>query len=647
MLPLRFGGIFAALALLLSSCATGGGKMEGSDLPAIIRQDFTLSGTVRIKGTVKVLPSAVLTIAPGANLLFEPYDPDKDGVNDSSLVVEGGFIARGEPDAPIIFTSASPTPEPGDWLEVRIEKAEGVVLQYCVMEYARNGLHAHFCSGVIADCIFRRNTDAANFGRCRFVVTRDAVEDNLGAGISLRESYLRVTGNRFLRNRTGILFFEKDGNSLVSLNRFADNERADVRLGDFYSGERPRIEGNRGLGGVRLVTESGETETVRSFEEGRSGEGPTRRAVSLALLWEKRLGSFIDAPPVAAPDGPDGKPSLLASDWEGDLVRLTLNEGRELWRAQAGDVVDSAPLVTEGLVVVNSWDRRTRAFRLSDGEQAWEWVWPESAQDDHRQAAPVALPPSPASPRPGVLVGTWGGELVCLEAGEGAVRWRRDLGGALRTAPLVESGGLIWVGTEGGYLHHLAPDGNLPGCTRLGSPVRSTPLDLGPCRDIDGRRIAHGTARLVSTREGVSQLAEDVEREPTWTLQTGPVGTWAQPQCLQGGAMTAVGDGKGKVTFLGRRGERFVVIKLGSAVHALGSMAGPEGEMLTAGTEGGGFFLLGVPDGRIAASVATGGAVHGQALWDRENRILVFGSRDGILRAYRVEVKETPWEGPS
>ncbi|HSG05558.1 MAG TPA: hypothetical protein VLB09_04075, partial [Nitrospiria bacterium] len=124
-------------------------------IPAEIRQNLTVSGTISVKGEIKVFPGATLTVKPGTRFLFEPFDPDNDGVNDSRLVIEGVLIARGDPGAPIYFSSAAAKPGPGDWLELRMDHSEGSVLEYCVLEHSRYGLHVHFSSGVLANSIIR------------------------------------------------------------------------------------------------------------------------------------------------------------------------------------------------------------------------------------------------------------------------------------------------------------------------------------------------------------------------------------------------------------------------------------------------------------------------------------------------------------
>ena len=242
------GSLIAAVILLLSSCT--GPQMRPNvlenSIPTEIREDLTVSGDIRIRGEVKLFPGVVLTVKPGTRFLFEPYDPDGDGVNDSRLVIEGRLVARGEPGAPIVFTSASESPEPGDWLEIGIERSEGTVLEYCVVEYSRYGLHVHFSSGVVANSIFRNNIDGTRFGTSRFLFIKNSVTANVGKGINLRDSRIVIAGNSITSNRHGIFIFERGSESWITRNHFTDNASADIRFGDFYEGDTPHMASNEG-----------------------------------------------------------------------------------------------------------------------------------------------------------------------------------------------------------------------------------------------------------------------------------------------------------------------------------------------------------------------------------------------------------------
>ena len=96
-----------------------------------------------VTDNIRILQGAVLTIAPGCVFKMKP---------NADFVVNGGFVARGTADQPIVFTSykddryygdtnndGSSDPLPGDWGGIQINKtaiSEQCVLEYCEFYYA-------------------------------------------------------------------------------------------------------------------------------------------------------------------------------------------------------------------------------------------------------------------------------------------------------------------------------------------------------------------------------------------------------------------------------------------------------------------------------------------------------------------------------
>ncbi len=639
----------------MSGCATTGAlsPVEGDDHAAasitrLFDQDTTLTGTHQVKGVWKVRNGATLTLAPGATLRFVPFDPDKDGVNDSALLVEGGFIARGEPDAPIRLTSAARKPEPGDWLEVRIEKAEGVVLQYVILEYARNGLHAHFCSGVIADSVFRRNLDATHFSVGRFDILRNAFEDNLGSGISFRDSSLAIDFNRFRGNRNGVFLFEKNSESRMGRNLFEGNSLADIRYGDFFQGEvNPRAfsvypHSEKGQP-VRIVLPDGQVFESPDTRPPDRWLGPVRSRGQLIPQWKKEVGSFLDASPVFA-----GTDRVAVVTWGGDLIKLDPANGAEVWRTRIGDVMEATPgrfPLQPPLLVVSAWDRKVRGVEEDTGRIAWEWEWPSSPQDDHHQASPFQ------GKGDQVILGLWNGEVVSLDAANGQVHWRTSLDGAIRfTAGEVGVDQLL-VGTDAGTLFRLSMEGQVLGQEKLPGPVRG------------GLGFLPDWYLPITTWDGsLTVFTNDGDR--LWSRKIAFQGTYAVPLLsdvtqVRRRAIIA-GTGGGRVIALDAATGSILWEKdVRSPVHRLQDYIASSG-LLVAGTENGEAILLDGRTGQELSVIRTGGAIHGMGVflsWTRvperppvefphPNIFLVFGSRDGILRGANVSWKQEPWEAP-
>ena len=604
--------------LLLAGCVAGGSAeiawaLPGPFLPTKIHTDTTWSGTVTISGETRVMPGAVLTIRPGTRILFAAVDEDGDGVLDSRLVVEGGLIARGTPHDPIIFTGAGDDPQPGDWLELRVDRAEGVVLEYCVLQYSRYGFHAHFSSGVLANSILLNNMDATRFGNCRFFVLHNRFEGNLGKGINFRDSRLFITGNEITGNRHGIFVFEKAKGTYIGNNLFSKNEVSDLRFGDFFNGSPPALDGNVRDDGHPL-TILGRDQILPSAQKRThplSYFGPRVLKIDITPVWERNLGSFVDAAPVRASGG--GR--IAVATWGGDLFQLAAGTGEVLARTSVGDVVDGTPVPVGGGFLFPAWDHRIYSVDAK-GAVTGSLGWKAGMADDHQQASPLVLGGD-------VVLGLWNGEFGTVDPGQMRWRWKISLDGAIRARPAFD-GRELWVGTDGGGLYEIGRKGEVIRRVELGSPVRTTPAVFG-----------EGDLAVV-TRDGL--LARVRGGRILWRRKLPGVGTYASP-IFSGTGRLAVGDGSGAVSQFDGNGALIWRTALGSAVHALGG-----GEMLWAGTEDGRLIAINPVTGALTATLKAAGAVHSPPLiTDGPTRRMVWAARDGVVRALDWKISEKPW----
>ena len=598
-------------------------EMEGK-IPGQVRGSLTVSGQIRVRGEVRVLPGAVLTVLPGTRFIFEPFDGDGDGVLDSRLMIEGTLIARGTPEEPIVFTSGSEEPQPGDWLEVRADRSEGTVLEYSVLEYSRYGLHVHFSSGVITNSILRRNIDASRFGTSRFLVHRNLIEGNIGKGLNYRESKLIVSNNVFRENRHGIFVFEKGSQTFIGRNLFEENRVSDLRFGDFYTGDNPVLEENRRSDGQELVIAG----AARAFEASSTPDsswpspGPVALDITADKLWETDLSSFIDGSPVLQDSG-----SVAVMTWAGNLVQVSVDDGRVLGKTKTGDIVDATPVLFRGNLIFPSWDRHVRSVNLANGRIEGELEWAPSPADDHRQASPILIPSSAAG-RPMLIQGLWNGELTAIDPENLSWIWRTPLDGPIRSKPVFSDGGM-WVGTDAGTLFQVNTAGEILGKVPLGSPVRTTPSILG------------SGDMVVITRDGILSRVRD--GEVVWRRKLPGEGTYASP--LTAGmnrvpAFIFTGDGSGAVSVFDVDGALLWRTDLGSAVHSLGFGGG----VLWAGTGDGRLAALG-PAGTVLYTFQAEGAVHSPPLHlGGPSERIIWASRDGKVRAHRVQFQERRWD---
>ena len=200
---------------------------------AVIEDDAVWSGEVRITGVVVVKKSGHLTILPGTRVLFEKVDRDGDGIGDSELLVEGGIVARGTAEAPILFTSAADEPQKADWKFLYLDFAREGVIEHIVSEYAFSGIQVHFCKASIHNSVFRHNIDGVRFSTVNLEVAGNLIHENThGLRYEERRGRAYVHHNEIRGNDIGIFVVTRsDDNSLITRNNITGSRLYQVKLG--------------------------------------------------------------------------------------------------------------------------------------------------------------------------------------------------------------------------------------------------------------------------------------------------------------------------------------------------------------------------------------------------------------------------------
>ena len=177
-------------------------------------------------------------------------------------------------------------------------------------------------------------------------------------------------------------------------------------------------------------TPSMTTRTVWAGRVGKSGDYPLAPAVVDTRVYAASADGEIfcfdaaDGKPIwkikagtelTAGVGTDGK-TLVVVGTDGVILAFNANDGKSLWKAQASTEVLSPPALGSGVVVIRSMDNRISAYDLESGTRRW-FV--------QRTAPALALRASP-----GILmndgvayVALPAGRLLALAAQTGAPRW--------------------------------------------------------------------------------------------------------------------------------------------------------------------------------------------------------------------------------
>jgi parallel beta-helix repeat protein len=151
---------------------------------------YIVENRLYIRGTDGGDNVTTLTINPGVRVVF-----GEDGalvVGSAGSTRPGALVADGKPDSLIVFTSASDTTknEPDDWLGLEFldySKDATCKLDYCLIEYPRDGIYCHTASPTISNCLIR---NVYRHGICLYsdsdpTITNTVVHDCGQVGIRL------------------------------------------------------------------------------------------------------------------------------------------------------------------------------------------------------------------------------------------------------------------------------------------------------------------------------------------------------------------------------------------------------------------------------------------------------------------------------
>lgn len=185
-------------------------------------------------------------------------------------------------------------------------------------------------------------------------------------------------------------------------------------------------------------------------------------------LWSQKIGAGIWATPTIGAD------YIIAATTDGSLVRMD-HSGKVVWRMSPGGSIYSSPLCieNENLVVFGSGDKYIYGYSLKDGSLMWRFAGGSDIQG--------------ASTTDGtnIFVGSEDGVVYALSM-QGQLAWRTDMGGAVRSKPLV-LGEILLVTTYGSRLSALSTlTGELVIEYKVESPVYSSPAS-------DGERVFFGS----------------------------------------------------------------------------------------------------------------------------------------------------------
>lgn len=176
------------------------GPLKADGFLILSRSPYRVTGDVTIDG------GAVLHIEPGVVVQYDR--------NTSIIVEDGGVVARGTSELPILFTASGAKPAPGSFGNAfRFAKRTQAnsVFSYCVVQYATTAFDIYYGMPEISSCYIARNAQSGVYCRNDAApqISYCTFEENLGEGgvKSVGMSNPSIRNNNFIRNAVSVQGF--------------------------------------------------------------------------------------------------------------------------------------------------------------------------------------------------------------------------------------------------------------------------------------------------------------------------------------------------------------------------------------------------------------------------------------------------------
>lgn len=289
-------------------------RYEGDDT---IWKDTVWEGDILIDGILTVAPGVTLELRPGTTVRFTRFDSNNDQIGEHELFIQGRFIARGTLEQPILFTSAEDNPTSGDWgaINMMASMSENL-LEYCRVEFAYRGFHAHFGRARLDHSVFVNNRRGAQFQESDVQIDSCTFVDNLN-GIQFRDSTVNIVSSEIRDSYWGMRSVNSDvmlADTLIANNRINGINFRESRV----ELDQVTIRNNRR--GLYLQRTSGtvaRSRLVGNSEHGLFVEDSTVSVSSTLIADNGRAGVRVI----------DAGLTLLNSQIEGNDLYAVINDG--------------------------------------------------------------------------------------------------------------------------------------------------------------------------------------------------------------------------------------------------------------------------------------------------------------------------------
>ena len=229
--------------------------MSEKEKSGVLKKDEVWSGTILVIGDVVIEEGVTLNIKPGTKVLFansrndcspakskDNCVPDRsieeairtgEGIDDtfmhfdplrtleyakyhSALLILGSLSAIGEPEHPILFTSASPIPNYGDWRGIFLSAESKGRMEHCIVEWCRHGVFPQTDDLKVTKSVFRHILyGALHAHNCSPVYEYNIIHDDAHEAFDCCGSHPTIRYNIISQVRTGCVFYGYNKDPLI------------------------------------------------------------------------------------------------------------------------------------------------------------------------------------------------------------------------------------------------------------------------------------------------------------------------------------------------------------------------------------------------------------------------------------------------
>lgn len=187
------------------------------------------------------------------------------------------------------------------------------------------------------------------------------------------------------------------------------------------------------------------------------------------LHWKSFVGG-INRGPKGGSYGSETSPAVADGEYycatyDGELFCLDAATGAQRWKAKTGDDTDASPVIYDDRVFIAAEDKNPYVFcfRRDNGKEVW------------RTRGHGGFWSTPAVVDKVVYIGTFGGQLLALDADTGKERWTHEIGSPTWSSPCVVGDKVVFGAFDGKLRCLDKATGRLVWALPLGGRMHATP----------------------------------------------------------------------------------------------------------------------------------------------------------------------------